>query len=238
MERLDDFLAWTRFVAAVTRIANRPEVVAWNTDKTYLRDLAAAGVPVVPTMFLEPGDDPDGWRPAALDLDGDVVVKPTVSAGSRDTLRHAADDRDGAARAHVARLLGDGRSVMVQPYLDAVDDRGETALMFFDGVFSHAIRKGPLLVRGAEGARVQGLFVQEEIEPRQPTAAELAVARAVLAATPGGRSPLFARVDLLPGPDGGPVLLELELTEPSLFFAHAEGAADRFAAAIAASIPA
>jgi hypothetical protein len=120
---------------------------------------------------------------------------------------------------------------MVQPYLASVDTAGETALLFFSGEYSHAIRKGPLLLPGVEGERVEGLFVQEEIEPREPSAAERAVAQAALGAVPGPM-PLYARVDLLAGEQGDPVLLELELTEPSLFLSHAPGAADRLAQAL------
>lgn len=229
------FLAWLTSIADVTTVLNPPDVVAWNTDKVYLRDLSRAGCAVVPTSFLEPGEDVDDWLP-----DGDhsdVVVKPAVSCGSRDTVRYALDEPMADADAHVARLLGEGRTVMVQPYLDAVDTIGETALLFFDGVFSHAIRKGPLLARGVEGEKVEGLFVQEQIDPREPTAAERAVAEAVLQHIPGGLDRvLYARVDLIPGPDGEPLLLELELTEPSLFLSHADGAADRLAAAIARRI--
>lgn len=104
--------------------------------------------------------------------------------------------------------------------------------MYVDGVFSHAIRKGPMLMRGVESERVEGLFVQEQIDPREPTPAELAVGEHVMRAIPG-TAPLYARVDLIPGPDGAPMLLELELTEPSLFFSHATGSAERLAAAIA-----
>ena len=238
VERRAEFLAWTRDVDAVTRLLNTAGVVAWNTDKTYLRDLDAAGVPVVPTRFLAPGDDAASWRPAAVTT-GDLVVKPAVSAGSRDTMRYAAGDPDGAALAHVERLLSSGRTVMVQPYLDAVDGHGETALLFFGGEFSHAIRKGPLLVRDVEGDRVAGLFVQEDITAREPSPAEIDVARraiAAITASTGASVPLYARVDLVPGPDGAPLLLELELTEPSLFLAHDRAAAGRFAAAVAASI--
>jgi hypothetical protein len=121
---------------------------------------------------------------------------------------------------------------MVQPYLDAVDTLGETALIFFDGVFSHAIRKGPLLARGIEGDKFEGLFVQEQIDPREPSDAERRVARQVIDAIPGGPC-LYARVDLIPAASGEPVLLELELTEPSLFLSHSAGAPDRLAAAIA-----
>ena len=226
------FLAWLEGVAAVTTVLNPVDVVAWNTDKRYLRDLARAGMPVVPTTFLEPGDDVDDWLPEGDHAD--VVVKPAVSCGSRDTVRYHLGDPMADADAHVARLLGESRTVMVQPYLDAVDTIGETALLFFDGEFSHAIRKGPLLARGVEGEKVEGLFVQEQIDPREPTAAELDAATRIVQCIPGGLDRvLYARVDLIPGPDGEPLLLELELTEPSLFLSHAAGAPERLAAAIA-----
>ena len=115
--------------------------------------------------------------------------------------------------------------MLVQPYLAAVDEHGETALMFFDGAFSHAIRKAPLLRRGE--AATPALFAPERIGARTPSDDELATARDVLAAIPFG--PLaYARVDLLPS-TAGPRLLELELTEPSLFLAYGPGSAGRLA---------
>lgn len=228
------FLAWVDQVGSVTTLLNRPDLVRWNTDKRYLRDLAASGIATAPTRFLEPGSRASDWRPEGW-VDGDVVVKPAVSCGSRDTALHRAPDDEDTIVSHVRGLLDDGRVVMVQPYLEAVDTAGETALMFFDGVFSHAIRKGPMLARGVEGERVEGLFVQEQIDPREPSAAELAVGDAVIRAIPG-ETPLYARVDLIPGPDGPPMLLELELTEPSLFLSHSAGAAERLAAAISSRL--
>ena len=233
----DTFLAWIDRVASSTRLLNPGDVITWNTDKRYLRDLADVGLAVVPTLFLEPGDDASGWMPEGDHTD--VVVKPAVSCGSRDTVRYALHEPLDAAEVHVQRLLDEDRTVMVQPYLDAVDTIGETALLFFDGEFSHAIRKGPLLARGVEGEKVEGLFVQEQIDPRQPSDPELAVARQVVAAIPGGVDRvLYARVDLIPGPDGAPLLLELELTEPSLFLSHDAGAPQRLAAGIARRIDA
>jgi glutathione synthase/RimK-type ligase-like ATP-grasp enzyme len=226
------FLAWTRMVSAHALLLNPALVVEWNTDKRYLRALAMQGMPVVPTAFVEPGDDPLAWQPAPGHAD--IVVKPAVSAGSRDTMRYAAAGPLDAARAHARALLDAGRTVMIQPYLEAVDTIGETALVFIDGEFSHAIRKGPLLVRGVAADRVKGLFVQEQIDQRDPTDDELEVAQRILACIPGGvTEAIYARVDLIPGPDERPLLLELELAEPSLFLSHAAGAADRLAAAIA-----
>jgi glutathione synthase/RimK-type ligase-like ATP-grasp enzyme len=219
--RRDDFLAWA---ASVPRLANPAAVLAWNTDKRYLRELAASGVPTAPTTWVEPGER---WQP---DGAGEVVVKPAVSAGGTDAGRYNLADpaeRDLAA-AHAHRLGGAGRLVMVQPYLAAVDEHGETALMFTGGRYSHAIRKGALLTGPDTG--VDGLYRPEEIAPREPTAGEMAAAERVLSCVPFDTTDLlYARVDLIPGADGAPLLLELELTEPSLFLATAEGAPGRLA---------
>lgn len=227
-ERHTEFLEWVQQVAAVTPLANPPAVVEWNADKTYLADLAAAGVPVVPTMFLRPGDE------VVLPDAAEVVVKPAVSAGSRRTARYSLPAQRDAAVAHVAALHAEGRTVMAQPYLASVDERGETALLFVAGRLSHAIRKGPLLTPG--GVMTTGLFAEEEISPRTPSTAEREVADAVLAAVPVAGDLLYARVDLLDD-SGEPVLLELELIEPSLFLDHAgPEAAERLAAAIVARL--
>jgi hypothetical protein len=223
-ERRDEFVAWAD---GVPRLANPAPVVRWNTDKRHLRSLAELGVPIVPTAWLEPGDA------VVLPEHGEFVVKPAVSAGAHDTGRYDAGDPVHAAlaRDHAARLLADGSTVMVQPYLTDIDTAGETALLFLGGEFSHAIRKGPILV----GPFVEGTPVRpgDEITSRSPSKTEQAVAAQALAAArecvPAAADVLYARVDLVPGPDGRPVVLELELTEPSLFLEFADGAADRFA---------
>lgn len=225
--RRDEFVAWA---AAVPRLANPADVVAWNTDKRYLTQLAAAGVPVVPTEWVAPGDS---WEMPAT---RQWVIKPAVGAGSVDAGRYDVADAShrSMAAAHLARLHTDGRLLMVQPYLPAVDDHGETSLLYLDGEYSHAVRKGPLLHGPDTG--VTGLYRDEQITPRVPSPAERAVADKALAAVPGGGERLlYARVDLIPGPDGEPLLVELELTEPSLFLGTARGAASRFADAIAAA---
>jgi hypothetical protein len=224
------FLAWARTVPA---LANPAATVEWNTDKRYLARLAAAGLPVVSTEWLVPGGPP--WSPPP---DGEYVLKPSISLGSRDTGRYqlAEPVHRALARRHAERLLAVGRVVMVQPYLSAVDTVGETALMYFDGRFSHAIRKGPLL-EGPDRGGI-GLFHAEDITPRQASPAELHLAEQVLASVPDGTGLLYARVDVIPGPDGAPVLIELELTEPSLFLGWAPGAAERLADAIVSRITA
>ncbi len=230
--RRHEFLDWARRVATATRLANPVRTLEWNTDKRYLADLAGAGVPVVTTTYLAP-DATDSDVAVALALDGDVVVKPTVSAGARDTVRHRPAQRT-AARRHVADLLAAGRHVMVQPYLDAVERTRETGMVFADGAYVHAFAKAALLADGA--AHVVGRWAPEEIESRHPEPDELEVAEHALrvAAALTGSVPLYARVDLVRDANGAPVVLELELTEPSFFLRVQPGAAARIAAAFVA----
>ena len=232
-QRLDEFLSWAETTASLTRLINPLPVVRWNTDKHYLRDLAATGIATVPSVFIEPGDD------AAAVIDTflrdhaatEFVVKPAIGAGSRDAQRYGHEERE-MALAHARRLLGERRSVLLQPYLDRVDEQGETALIFFSGRYSHAIRKGPLLRRGEGPTRA--LFAEEHITARTPTEEEIRLAGSTLDAIPIAKPLLYARVDLIHDADGAPRVLELELTEPSLFFAHAAGSATRFAEEIRA----
>jgi glutathione synthase/RimK-type ligase-like ATP-grasp enzyme len=229
-KRRDEFTAWA---TSVPHLVNPPDVITWNTDKRYLRELAAAGVPIVPTTWIDPGDD----IPAGLgDGAAEIVVKPAVSVGSVDTGRYALPAQADLATAHIGRLQAAGRTVMVQPYLADVDTAGETALLFFAGEFSHAIRKGAILTGPDVG--VDTLYQAESITPRTPSPAERGLAARVLAALPfDPASLLYIRVDLLPTPSGEPVVIEVELTEPSLFLTTADGAADRLAKAIIDRLP-
>lgn len=224
-DHLDEFLTWARKVDQVTRLFNPLSVVEWNTDKRYLRDLAQAGIPVVPTEFFATGEDVTG-----LALDGRKVVKPTVGAGSKGAKLF--NDDPAAARAHLAALHADGRVAMVQPYLDQVDAQGETALIFVGGEFSHAARKAAILSR--EMSWSTGIYADEKVVGVLPSAQELELAESIIsslaALVPGGGDLAYARVDLLPTATG-PVVLELELTEPSLFLELGEGAAERAASA-------
>lgn len=226
-EHLDDFLAWLERVDAVTRLWNPLPVLRWNTDKRYLADAAAAGIPTVPTVFVEPGEQ----APADA-LAGRVVVKPTVGAGSKGAkLFH--DDPAGATE-HVAALHAMGKVAMIQPYLDQVDDQGETALVYIGGEFSHAARKAAILSRDMSWST--GIYADEKVVAAQATPAERELADRILTTLPGivpeAADLAYARIDLLPTADG-PVVLELELTEPSLFLGLDPEAPGRAAAAFA-----
>ena len=222
--RRDDFLAWAR---SVSRLANPVDVVEWNTDKRYLAGLEAAGLPIVPTTWI-------GDTSASLPGKGSVVVKPAVGAGSIDAARYAMSDQHEKqlARDHVQRLINAGRTVMVQPYIEAIERNGETGVIFVAGEYSHAIRKGPML-GGIKQIEAGGLFARESIVSRDPSTAEIDVASRALRTVPGGPERLlYARVDLVADSAGSPLIIELELTEPSLFMHTARGAEARFARAI------
>jgi hypothetical protein len=219
-QRLGDFLDWA---CRLRRVMNPLTVLRWNTDKRYLADLAAAGLPVIPTRFLSPGDDFEMPPPAC-------VVKPAVSNGAQDTAWYHAGNA-AEAGAHVRRLQSSGQTVLLQPYLEGVEWEGETDLVFLGGRYSHAIRRAASLERA-------GLTPDSPVPPSgviayQPNPAERALAEAVMASVPGGQSSLlYGRVDLVTGPDGAPMVLELELTEPALFLDFVEDGVGRFADAI------
>ena len=213
-ERLDEFLAWTH---RVQNLLNPPDVVAWNTDKRYLADLAGAGVPTVPSRFIAPGQ-PFELPAAILAGGGEVVVKPAVGAGSAGALRFSEAE---PAAAHAAALHAGGRTVLVQPFDPRVEE-GETALVFLGGSASHAFTKGPILPPpgGAPLFDDSGTYAHERLSPAEPefelwdlgySALAAAAARLEIAVS----ELLYARVDVIGGPDA-PVLLELELVEPSL----------------------
>ena len=220
------FLAWAE---SVPRLANAVDVVAWNSDKRYLGDVAAAGIPVVPSEWSDPGE------PVNLPT-GEFVVKPSVGAGSRGVGRFG-PDAHAAARSHAAALHDAGRVVMVQPYLADVDTSGETALIYFDGAFSHAVRKAPMLpeatVHDMAPDGTAGIVVPERITTHRADPDELRLGERVMALLRGrfGADLLYARVDVIPTPYG-PVVLELELIEPSLHFRYDQDAAARFAASV------
>ena len=222
--RREEFLTWAR---SIKQLVNPADVLAWSADKRYLIDLRDARIPIVPTMIVEPGER----FPL---IEAEVVVKPVESGGARDTERH---DRDSARDAEILaqRIHASGRAALVQPYIAGVEERGETALIYFGGVFSHAIHKGPLLKRGVP--MVGGLFRDEQIESREPTPAERALGDRTIAYVTDRFGPLaYARIDVLPAL-GAHLVLEVELVEPSLFIATSPGAPERLAAAIATKLP-
>lgn len=201
---------------------NPPALLRWNMEKTYLRDLERAGIPVVPTEWLSSGSEPDL---AALLEDRrwqEAVVKPVISAAANRTIR-IAHSSASESRAHVAESLRQG-DVMVQPFMREIQEQGEWSLIFIDGEFSHSVRKMPMSGDFRVQAHLGGDAFTETAD-----ADLIGAARRVLDVV---QSPwLYARVDGIETADGF-VLLELEMLEPSLYLLHTDTGALRFADAI------
>lgn len=224
------FDAWLEHAAARTRVLNQPELVRWNMDKHYLDELATAGIAVVPTTFH---DQEDSLRTALAGHAGQqIVLKPSVSAGSRHTGLFGADDP--AALELGRQILAGGRTVMLQPEVPELSAGQEKALYAIEGHYTHAITKGALLARGG-GLRGGGYQENPQLVTAEP--AERAFAEKVLAATSrvtGLEMPLYARIDMVDTAQRGLMLLEAELIEPSLNLPLAPEVADILADAILA----
>jgi glutathione synthase/RimK-type ligase-like ATP-grasp enzyme len=217
------FRRWTQAAAALTTIVNSPTTLRWNLDKRYLSDLQSAGVPIVPTTWLDP-HSVNG--PAELP-DSEIVIKPSVSGGGFQTARYQPAEHTEAT-AHIDRLHQAGRTAMVQHYQSTVDAQGELGLIFLGGRYSHTINKGPMLRRG-EGSQVS-LFHNEVITAAEPTSAHRQVAHHALTVAEDLHGPTtYARVDLVLLADGSPGVLELELLDPALFLSAEPTAAGRLA---------
>ena len=230
--RHDEFLTWAR---SLPKVANSADVIAWNTDKRYLRELEEAGIPVIPTIWLDPARHLSKRAVhTRMPAFGDFVVKPVVSAGAQNTGRYqpvSAESR-GLAILHATRLLDDGRWVMIQPYVTSVDTSGETCLIFIDGELTHAVRKNALLTGPAEESGE--LYAEEEKSAFEATPAQIEVAERALAVArkATGADLTYARVDLVSGDDGAPMVIELELTEPSLWMKYGTGVEGKLADAV------
>lgn len=227
----NEFLAWLRDVSRTTRVFNTYDVVEWNSDKRYLGELMTAGIPVVSTRFVAT-PDASTVRDVLDEVGNDIVVKPSISAGSYDTVRYRdASLALGDVVAHVSRILEAGAVSMIQPYESGIDERGETGMVWLNGTLSHSFRKGAILAEQPDMGN--GLYAAEDIASRTATKEEVALGERIMAflSSRFGAPPLYARVDVIPDADGKPQLMELELVEPSFFLAYAPGADDRVASA-------
>ena len=229
--RYPEFLTWLDAVSAVTTLQNPADIIRWNTNKEYLDELVDAKIGIVPTTFVRSAEDLVTITNDGV-LERDIVVKPTISAGSNNTERH--EESPVKAAAHLGFLLDAGFIAMVQPYQRFIDERGETGMVYFNGQLSHSFRKGAILATG-ENIK-NGLFTVEDIAPRTASAQERELGKAVMTFVKKkwGEYPLYARVDVVRGSAGVPVVMELELAEPSFFLQVDHEAPSRFASAVLA----
>ena len=228
-ERLPEFLKWCRSVGP-SRLRNQPAMVEFNADKRYLAEISA---PCVPTRYLSPGE-------SLSSADGEVVIKPNISAGARDTGRFASP---AAAADLIAKIHASGRIALAQPYLPTVEERGETSVVFIAGEFSHALNKRAILREEGVAPVINGrlrvaaaLLEDDLVVPGTADAAEMYLAVSVhQEITARFGVPTYARVDVIVDFEGQPVLSELELIEPALHLRHARGACERLATAVRTS---
>jgi glutathione synthase/RimK-type ligase-like ATP-grasp enzyme len=213
------FVEWASSVAAATELWNPAEVVRWNSHKRYLLELESRGIPVVPTRLV-PRTSGQSLA-SAMGSWTDVVVKPAVSAGSFGTVRVRGKPDVVVGEQHLRQFVLE-RDMLVQQYQPSVEDHGERCLIWLDGVFTHAVRKTARFVGDEERVSSEAVPIASD---------ERALAERVLALAPGPL--LYARVDLVRDGAARPLLMELELIEPSLFFGQSADSADRLARAIA-----
>jgi glutathione synthase/RimK-type ligase-like ATP-grasp enzyme len=203
------------------KIANPVSVLRWNSDKAYLIELAEKGIAVVPTSMTHALDDAALSDAAAHFGTDSLIIKPPISGGALGTYRINVGDPipDDVA----------GTRMMIQPFLPTISSEGEYSLIYFNGIFSHAINKRP-----ADGDfRVQDYLGGIEVAVTPPDDS-YALAEASLAAAPAAC--LYARVDMLRDEAGTMRLMELELTEPSLFFKFAPDGGAMFRDAVRAMV--
>lgn len=240
-KRRSEFVSWAH---SVPKLLNPADVIDWATDKHYMRDLAELGMPVVPTTWLEPEDELTKHqvhtRFPAL---GDFVVKPAVSSGGREMGRYSANSGESRMRAimRAMSLLEDSRAVMVQRYLNQVDEFGEISLVYFNGILSHAVQKSALL----QPAEETGLTVQDEVvESHAPSAQEWewgeqarrAIHKYIYSRVDHDQLLLFCRVDIVEDGQGGCYIMEISPVDANLFLTETPGALERFAEAIASRV--
>ena len=221
---LAEFLAVLEQIDASTaRLLNPLDVVRWNFDKTYLREIESNGVRIVPTVWRTSPTLDDLSAAIEIFASNELVIKPTIGAGARDTFRWSRDTEEQSTSQIITCF--ENRLAMIQPFVSNVVEIGEWSLFYFDGKYSHTVLKKPK----------QGDFrVQEEYGSRlraiEPPPQHLSLAEKSLAAI--HKDLAYARVDIVELQGGEPAIIELELIEPSLYFPYDEESPNRFARAL------
>nr|WP_239538989.1 glutathione synthetase [Arcanobacterium pluranimalium] len=236
------FIDWAR---SVPRILNSAETMAWNTDKHYLQSLAKRGLPTIPTIWLEPEQNLSKQQiHSRFPASGDFVVKPTVSSGGRGTGRYTSTDAASRSEAieHAMYELSEGRSVMVQRYLDVIDRQGETSLIYLNGLASYQVEKEPMLhprFRSAKDSHVvdEVAHLADASEETWRWGEEIRKALHGYIKDVTGRDELllFNRVDIVRGDeqsDSEFYVMEVSLIDGSLYLGSDDDLVGRFADAI------
>lgn len=224
-DRFSEFEQWLEKIKLLTQFINPQELVFWNVEKTYLMDLQAKGIKIIPTEIVEIGTrkrlrdmaDAHGWE--------EIVIKPTVSATARDTHRLSHEMLNQTSTQVMFDELCTQKTMMVQPFLSQVLEEGELSVMVIDGKVTHGVRK----IAKPGDYRVQSDF-GGSIRLEDPDESAIAFAEEVVKACP--LQPIYARVDLIKNDQGQWNLGEMELIEPELWFRLQPKSAKALAAAI------
>ncbi|AOZ72392.1 glutathione synthetase [Boudabousia tangfeifanii] len=239
-QRRDEFLAWAH---SQRRVLNHPDILDWNTDKHYLQELALRGLSTIPTTWLEPEQNLTKHKiHSRFPALGDFVVKPAVSSGGRDAGRYTANSASSRQEAimHAVELLEQGRTVMVQRYLEEIDTHGEISLIYVNGLISHVVEKKPMLHSSINGPHALETPVEEVTTVREATAEEWGWGEEIRAVLHGyvkerlGHDQLFLfnRIDLVRRNGGGYYVMEVSLVDASLYLRSSEDALTNFVDAI------
>jgi glutathione synthase/RimK-type ligase-like ATP-grasp enzyme len=207
-DKYEEFVNWLNKLEQLNvRLLNPVQTVQWNSDKHYLQEIAEAGLEVIPTIFIEKGEQPELTDYFEKLNSEQIIIKPAVSGGAKNTFALKREDIE-AAKANIYELL-QSEAFMAQPFIEQIKEEGEWSLVFFNGKFSHCLLKkaksGDFRVQHVHGGSVHPMPASEEM---------LHIAQQYVDKFAQGC--LYARVDGVMI-DGTFSLMELELIEPFLY---------------------
>lgn len=220
------------------KLLNSPEILEWNIDKHYLRELEKLGMPIIPTIWLEPEQNLTKHQVhSRFPAFGDFVVKPTISSGGRGVGRYTSTSADSRREAieHAMDLLASGSGVMIQRYLEQVDTQGEVSLVYYNGVISHTVQKTAMLHAACDGPEPEQI-----VTARYPSQEEWGWGERVRRyvhdyikhTSEHDTQVLYGRVDLVADGKGSYYVMEISLVEGNLYLESTSEAVDNFVDAI------
>ena len=222
-ERFDEFWDWLEQVKNKTRLINSYELIKWNIDKHYLRDLKNNGIQVVPTYFADRGNNISLQEIANLNDWKHIVIKPAISASAFNTYKITNDEIE--QKEQLFHELLQTHDMLVQPFFPTISELGEASLMVFGGKFTHAILKKAK----AGDFRVQDDF-GGTVHDYNPTQEEIKFAEKVFQSCTS--LPIYGRVDIVWDSNKHIYLSELEIIEPELWIRNRPESANKIAEAV------
>lgn len=233
--RREEFLKWAR---SVPKLLNTPEILEWNTDKHYLRELQKLGMPIIPTTWLEPEQNLTKHQVhSRFPAFGDFVVKPTISSGGRGVGRYTSTSANSRREAieHAMDLLSAGSGVMIQRYLEEVETQGEVSIVYYNGVISHTVQKGAMLHAACEGPEPEQIVTARYSSQEEWGWGEQVrryIHDYIKLTSEHDTQVLYDRIDMVADGKGSYYVMEISLVEGNLYLDSAREAVEHFADAI------